>query len=137
MNPGVDRKPEEWARDIRRLSAGSVRYPPVSIWHGDADERVVPSNRGELVEQWLAAHGLTGTSTKDVQDNEILTRETYADAEGVAKVESVSVKGLGHAFPVQVDGFSNCGRSGDFVIDAKVCGARQIARFWGLIETEK
>src|SRR5262245_43487845 len=31
----------------------------VSIWHGDADGRVVPRNRQELVEQWTAVHGIT------------------------------------------------------------------------------
>jgi len=132
MNPGIDRKPEEWLATLGASSAGSVRYAPVSIWHGDADERVVPRNRGELVEQWTAAHGLTGASPKDVGTNEILTREIYADADGIAKVESVLVKGLGHAFPIQVGGVSPCGRSGDFVVDAKVCSAREIARFWGL-----
>ena len=129
MNPGVDRKPEEWRQT---LGVGSARYPHVSIWHGDADDRVIPPNRGELVEQWTAAHGLTGAPPKNVETNEFLTREIYVDASGAAKVESVLVKRLGHAFPIQVGGVWPCGRAGDFVVDAKVCGAREIARFWGL-----
>jgi poly(hydroxyalkanoate) depolymerase family esterase len=132
MNPGVDRKPEEW-REMLGASAGSAaRYPPVSIWHGDADDRVVPRNRGELVEQWTAAHGLAGAPPKTVDTNGILTREIYADPDGTPKVESVLVKSLAHAFPIRVGGVSPCGRPGDVVVDAKVCGAMEIARFWGL-----
>ena len=78
MNPGVDRKPEEWLAALGASPASPSRYPPVSIWHGDADERVVPRNRVELVEQWTAAHGLTGVTPKTVDTNEILTREIYA-----------------------------------------------------------
>ena len=58
----------------------------------------MPRNRGELVEQWTAAHGLTGSSPKDVGTNEILRREIYADADGTVKVESVLVKGLATHF---------------------------------------
>jgi poly(hydroxyalkanoate) depolymerase family esterase len=131
MNPGVDRTPEEWRAAIGASPTSPARYPPVSIWHGDADVRVVPRNRVELVEQWTAAHGLAGVTPNTLEANEILTREIYADANGSSKVESVLVKGLGHAFPIRVGG-SACGRPGDFVVDAKVCGATEIARFWGL-----
>ena len=51
MKPGVDRKPEEWRKALGETSASPTRYPPVSIWHGDADDRVAPRNRIELVEQ--------------------------------------------------------------------------------------
>ena len=132
MNPGVDRKPEEWRRALGASPTSATRYPPVSIWHGDADGRVVPRNRVELVDQWTAAHGVAGLPPKTQETNDILTRETYADAAGTAKVESVSVKGLAHAFPIRLGGASPCGRAGDFVVDAKVCGATEIARFWGL-----
>jgi poly(hydroxyalkanoate) depolymerase family esterase len=129
MNPGVDRSPEAWREALGASRVTSVRYPPISIWHGDADDRVAPRNRGELVEQWMAAHGLTGVSPKVSHTNEPLTREIYADKDGISKVETVLVKGLGHAFPIRVGG-PPCGRSGDFVVDARVCGAREIARFW-------
>jgi poly(hydroxyalkanoate) depolymerase family esterase len=132
MNPGVDRKPEEWKGALGASPTSPARYPPVSIWHGDADGRVVPRNRVELVEQWTAAHGLVGVAPKTPDTNEILTREVYADADGTAKVESVLVKGLGHAFPIRASGVPPCGRPGDFVVDAKVCGATEVARFWGL-----
>ncbi len=132
MNPGVDRKPEEWRQALAGTSGSPARYPPVSIWHGDADERVVSRNRIELIEQWTAAHGLTGIAIQSLPANGTLLREIYADASGTPKVESVVVKGLGHAFPIRIGGATACGRPGDFVVDVKVCAASEIARFWGL-----
>ena len=132
MKPGVDRKPAEWRKALGGTSVSPTRYPPVSIWHGDADERVVPRNRIELVEQWTAAHGLTGAASKISPHDEKLTRETYTDTSGTPKVESVVVKSLGHAFPIRADGVSPCGQPGDFVVDVQVCGVAEIARFWGL-----
>jgi poly(hydroxyalkanoate) depolymerase family esterase len=132
MNPGVDRKPEEWRKALGGPSASSTRYPPVSIWHGDVDERVVPRNRIELVEQWTAAHGLAGVAPQSSPSNDGLTREVYTDKSGTPKVESVVVKGLGHAFPIRAGEVPACGRPGDFVVDVKVCATAEIARFWGL-----
>ena len=132
MKPGVDRRPEEWRRALGATSGSKTRYPPVSIWHGDADERVVPRNRIELVEQWTAAHGLTGVAPRSPPTNEILTREIYTDTIGTPKVESVVIKGLGHAFPIRTGAGSPCGRPGDFVVDVQVCAVTEIARFWDL-----
>jgi poly(hydroxyalkanoate) depolymerase family esterase len=73
MNPGVDRKPEEWRQALAGTSGSPTRYPPVSIWHGDADERVVPRNRIELIEQWTAAHGLTGIALQSAGKWDALT----------------------------------------------------------------
>jgi poly(3-hydroxybutyrate) depolymerase len=132
MNPGVDRKPEEWRKALGDTLASPTRYPPVSIWHGDADDRVAPRNRTELVEQWTAAHGLTAVAPKGSSSNDGLTREVYTDTIGTPKVVGVVVKGLGHAFPIRAGGVPACGRPGDFVVDAKVCAVTEIARFWGL-----
>jgi poly(hydroxyalkanoate) depolymerase family esterase len=132
MKPGIDQTPAEWQRRVRKMAGGEGRIPPVSIWHGDADERVVPRNRQELVEQWTAVHGTTGTPARHGNSGPV-TRELYTDAAGVTAVESVLVKGLGHAFPIGTDGTASCGQPGDFVVSAEVCAAMEISRFWGLI----
>ena len=131
MRPGVDQTPAEWARRVR-LAGGEGRLPPVSIWHGEADHRVVPRNRQELVEQWTAVHSITEPPAHHSSSGP-LTRELYRDSAGVTRVESIMVKGLGHAFPIRTDGTSSCGQPGDFVVSAEVCAAMEISRFWGLI----
>ena len=93
---------------------------------------VVPRNRQELVEQWTAVHGITGPPAYH-SDGGPLTRELYTDGAGITVVESVLVKGLGHAFPIRTDDTSSCGQPGDFVVSAGVCAAMEISRFWGLI----
>jgi poly(hydroxyalkanoate) depolymerase family esterase len=126
MNPGIDQTPADWRR---RVPDPSGPVPPVSIWHGDSDTRVVPRNRQELIDQWTAVHGLVPTPTRSEQSGSV-TRELYMDGDAV-KVESVLVKGLGHAFPIRT-GTAPCGQPGDFVVAASVCAASEIARFWGL-----
>jgi poly(hydroxyalkanoate) depolymerase family esterase len=127
MSPGIDQTPAEWRQRVPDVPGG--RVPPVSIWHGDADTRVVPRNRQELVDQWTAVHGIAATPTRSEQSG-VITRELYADGAPV-KVESVLVAGLAHAFPIR-SGTPSCGQPGDFVIAAGVCAATEIARFWGL-----
>lgn len=128
MNPGVDHPAAEWRR---KVSAGERRFPPVSIWQGSADTRVVPANQRELVEQWTALHGIAAAQGR-VESGRTLTRIVFADAAGHPRVESVVVQGLKHAFPIETGGALPCGREGDFVTAAGVCAPREIGRFWGL-----
>jgi poly(hydroxyalkanoate) depolymerase family esterase len=131
MRPGVDQTPAEWARRVR-LAGGEGPLPPVTIWHGEADHRVVPRNQQELVEQLTAVHGITEPPAHRSSSGP-LTRELYTDSSGVTRVESVTVKELEHAFPIRTEGTSSCGQPGDFVVSAEVCAAMEISRFWGLI----
>jgi len=135
MKPGINLTPAEWRRRVRNLAGGAEgRVPSVSIWHGDADERVVPGNRQELVDQWTAVHGIAAIPARTESDGRI-ARELYRDGAGVTKVESVLVKDLAHAFPIRTDGSPPCGQPGDFVVSAGVCATREIARFWGLSDS--
>jgi poly(hydroxyalkanoate) depolymerase family esterase len=130
MNPGIDQAPAEWRRRVRNVAA-ERRIPPVSIWHGTADSRVVLRNWHELVEQWTAVHGIPAKPTRGERKGSV-TRTFYADGAGSVRVESVLVEGLAHAFPIRIGDQSPCGQPGDFVVAAEVCAATEIARFWGL-----
>ena len=131
MNPGIDQAPADWRRRVPDSTGADGRVPPVSIWQGDADTRVVPRNRQELVEQWTAVHGISATPARSERSGR-MTREFYIDGAGVTRVESVLVEGLAHAFPIRTGGTPSCGQAGDFVVAAEVCAASEIARFWGL-----
>lgn len=132
MNPGTDHSPAEWRRKVFDTDAGERRFPPVTIWQGSADKRVVPQNQRELVEQWTAVHGIADGPGR-TESGPTLTRAIYADAAGVVRVESVLVHGLDHAFPIETGGAASCGKAGDFVTAAGVCAAREIGRFWGFV----
>ena len=133
MNPGIDQSPDEWRRRVPRGVTGAHgRAPPVSIWHGSVDARVIPHNLQELVEQWTAVHGISAMPARH-ERNQFLRREVFTDGTST-RVESVLVKGLAHAFPIRTDGSTSCGQPGDFVASAGVCAAKEISRFWGLTE---
>ncbi len=106
-------------------------WPRVSVWQGGADERVAPRN-GELVAaQWLAVHELNPDSGQAGPSNQV--RQTrWTDGAGTVVVELNRLDGFGHAFPIDPE--TDCGTAGDYVVDGDVCAARQIARFWGLLD---
>ena len=131
MNPGVDLTPDVWRTRVREATGGGAPVPIISIWHGSADTRVLPRNQQELVEQWTALHGISDTSVRSERSRRI-TRMSYPGGAAEPRVESVSIEGHGHAFPI--DGTPACGQPGDFVVFAGVCAAREIAQFWGLVK---
>jgi poly(hydroxyalkanoate) depolymerase family esterase len=130
MRPGIDQAPAEWARRARKEGVDK-HVPPVSIWHGTADRRVVLRNWEELVEQWTALHSIPTKSARSKRDGRV-TRRLYVDSAGAVQVESVLIEGLTHAFPIRINGTPSCGHPDEFVVAAEVCAATEIARFWGL-----
>ena len=130
MHPGIDQSPAEWGRRVRNAAAGR-HIPPVSIWHGTADRRVVLRNWQELVEQWTAVHAIPAKPARSDRNGPV-THAFYTDGDGAVQVESVLVDGLAHAFPIRVGAAPSCGQVGEFVVAADVCAATEIARFWGL-----
>jgi poly(3-hydroxybutyrate) depolymerase len=131
MNPGIDQSPAEWRRKVREAAGGETRIPPISIWQGTADGRVVLRNWQELVEQWTAVHGVPAKPARS-EHNGAVTRNFHTDSAGSVRVESVLVEGLTHGFPIRIGGQPPCGQAGDFVVAVQVCAATEIARFWGL-----
>jgi poly(hydroxyalkanoate) depolymerase family esterase len=131
MAPGIDRTPAEWAGRVRDAAPARTNFPPLSIWQGQDDSRVAPRNRRELVEQWTAVRGIPAIPFETLHSGH-LTRERYSDGT-TTLVESVLVERLGHAFPIQGDGPLPCGQPGDFAVEAGVCAAAEILRFWGLL----
>jgi poly(hydroxyalkanoate) depolymerase family esterase len=128
MNPGVNHSAAEWRRKV----SAAEKFPPVAIWQGDADKRVVPDNQRELVEQWTALHGIPDAQGR-TETSGTVTRTTYADTSGAVRVESVLIKGLDHAFPIATGSGAPCGQESDFVKAAGVCAAREIGRFFGVV----
>lgn len=127
MNPGIDRPPAEWGSQV---PASPTRPSRIAIWHGDRDERVTPRNARELVEQWGLVLGVQPPPVRTETD--VLVRERYANADNSKTVDSVTVKGLAHAFPVVTGAGATCGQPGDFVVAAGVCAAGEIVTFWGI-----
>ena len=118
---GIDRTPEEWGHLLR---SGAPRYtgpkPPVSLWHGSADDVVVPKNFEELVEQWTDYHGID-RSPEVADDVAGHPHRIYADRTGRPLVETYLLTDRGHSFPG--DGSAGCpGQE-----NAGICAVARIA----------
>jgi poly(3-hydroxybutyrate) depolymerase len=128
MNPGKDKAPSAWGALVPKVAGASA--PRVSIWHGDADYTVRPSNLEQLVRQWTDVNGIAdkpaATSTVGKAKH-----EEYTDASGVVRVESWTISGMSHG--VSVDPKGGCGTAGAYVIDEGLCSTRHAAAFFGLI----
>src|SRR5215469_6373208 len=53
------RPAREWGNLVRKASSHPGPWPRVSIWHGNADKTVIPSNAVEILKQWTDLHGLS------------------------------------------------------------------------------
>src|SRR6185437_3177670 len=58
MFKSPSRSAREWGELVRKASPHRGPWPRVSVWHGDADNTVIPNNALELLKQWTDVHGL-------------------------------------------------------------------------------
>jgi poly(hydroxyalkanoate) depolymerase family esterase len=58
MFQSPSRSPGEWGDLVRKASSHRGPWPRVSVWHGNADKTVIPSNALEILKQWTEVHGL-------------------------------------------------------------------------------
>ncbi len=128
---GVDKTASEWA--AKAASPGfSGSYPKVSIFHGTSDVVVSPQNRLELVEQWTALHNTDATAdTRQIVGD--VTRETFNDAQGIARVYSYTIANMPHGIPVDPGTTSDKGgTTGIGYYDVDLWGAWRAAEDWGI-----
>lgn len=120
---GRDQSADAWAALVPKTS----NAPRVSIWQGDADWTVRPSNREELVKQWTKVNGVSETPSDSTTDGRA-THYVHRDASGVVRVESWSVSGMAHG--VAIDAKAGCGSTGPYALDVGVCSTTNAALFF-------
>ncbi|MCG6948055.1 MAG: PHB depolymerase family esterase [Acidobacteria bacterium] len=105
--------------------------PRVSIWHGETDPLIAPANLHLQLEQWATAAGVD----QDADDVERVgghVRKRYNNSDGKPVIETYMVQGMGHAIAVDPDGTPGCGVAAPFFVDAGICSAFWIARWFGI-----
>ena len=133
---GRSRRPREWGDLVRSASSHRGPWPKVSVWHGDADAAVKPSNADEIVKQWTDVHGLASKPPieKTVDGH---PHRVWHGADGAHLVESFTIAGMSHGAAVSTgDQPHQCGTAAPFFNDVGISSAHHIARFWGLLERE-
>lgn len=122
--------------DLVRGAAPGYRgpWPRISIWHGDSDRTVVPSNAAELVKQWADVHRLRVPASKhELVDGSV--RVIWRDAKGNIPLESYMVRGMGHGVPLGgASDDEDYGNPGDFMLEVGISSTTRIARFWGVVD---
>ena len=132
MSEPPSRSGREWGDLVRAASAHRGRWPRISVWHGEADTTVAPSNAEAIVAQWTDLHGLDPAGGQETRVHGA-RRRVWRDRAGRDVVELYLVPGMGHGVPIRVrPGAGRGGNPGPFILDAGIGSSLRIARFWGL-----
>lgn len=133
---GLNLSPEDWGERVRQHAPDGYNgpWPIISIWHGNADDRVKPGNLDELVDQWTYIHGIDRIFDDYVAlgpEGRFMHSE-YQDDHGIVRVETWQIDGMSHGTAIAGEPGARCGRTQDYILDAGICAPRRIGRFWGL-----
>lgn len=122
----------EWGDLVRRAASHDGPWPRVSVWHGNADTTVVPSNAREIIKQWTNVHRLPVLpSEQSMVDG--YPRAVWRDGAGVEVIESYSITHMAHGTPLSTgDADDECGAAGPFLLEAGISSSYHIAKFFGL-----
>ncbi len=126
--------PKALAADVTDGNPHHGPWPPVSVWQGQDDAVVAPSNGDRVRDQWRALSGLDQLPPRSESVGPF-TRDYWTDRTGRRMVEFVRLTGVGHAVPI--DSAAGCGHPpqafGDLVADVGVCSTAELLAFWGLL----
>jgi poly(3-hydroxybutyrate) depolymerase len=123
------------ARELQQALRGASDHrgpwPTISIWHGSADQTVVPSNAETMAGQWRGVHKLDERPSYSNATG-VLAKQVWCDPSGNAVIEINMIAGMGHGTPIG-DGL---GIAGPYMLDVGISSTRQIARFWGIAQAD-
>jgi feruloyl esterase len=124
---------EDQLRDtVRGASGHKGPWPRISIWHGSADQTVVPANADEIAKQWSSLHGATTAGSSVVCGH----RRSAWSVNGEDVIELYALEGLGHGAPLSTLGEDGCGATGPFLLEAGVSSSLEMAKFWRITSRE-
>jgi poly(hydroxyalkanoate) depolymerase family esterase len=125
---------KEWGELVRSANPGyQGRRPRVAIWHGSADPLLLIANLDAQMEQWTDALGVDDVPDDIVSEGR-LSRWLYADTSGRTRVETNTIRGMGHAVAIDPGAQPRrCGELRPYAEDVGVCAAARIAQWFGII----
>ena len=130
---GIDRTPTEWGDKVRNAHPTYTgAKPEMSVWHGAVDATVPPMYLAEMMQQWTNYHAVDQTADVNGMFHGH-DRKQYKDAGGATRVDSHSLEGIGHQFPIDPGaGATQCGTADASHVDVNTCGAYYIGQHWGI-----
>jgi feruloyl esterase len=131
MSQSPSRSTGEWGSLVRRASAYEGPWPRISVWHGSADETVIPSNAQDILRQWTDVHGLSVTPSVCVRVGGF-PREVWRTDRGEV-IENYTISDMPHGTPLAVGEVEGaCGAAGPFLLPVGISSSYQIAKFFGI-----
>jgi poly(hydroxyalkanoate) depolymerase family esterase len=127
------RRAEDWG-DLVRAAAPQHKgaWPRVSVWHGNADKTVIPSNAREIIKQWTAVHGLPIEPSAETKVDEY-PRQVWRNEAGEELIESYAITHMAHGTPLATGAAdTECGSAGPFLLEVGISSSFHIAKFFGL-----
>ncbi|MGB7659565.1 MAG: PHB depolymerase family esterase, partial [Pseudolabrys sp.] len=101
MYQSPSRSAREWADLVRKASSHRGPWPRVSVWHGNDDKTVIPSNALEILKQWTEIHGLPlSPSMKTRIDG--FPREVWINGAGDELIEAYTITNMAHGTPLAI-----------------------------------
>lgn len=130
---------KEWGEAILKQNPGyNGKYPRVLILHGTKDIVVDPQNSYELIKQWayvLHTDTVPAKTVSKFANNKDVIRESYQNKQQEEKIIFYSMKGVGHALPVDPGtGPTKGGATGLFAVDKDFFSTYWIAKDFGLVK---
>ena len=132
MFQSPSRSGREWGDLVRKASSHRGPWPRVSVWHGNADTTVIPSNAIEILKQWTEVHGLPlSPSVKTRVDG--FPREVWINEAGDELIEAYTINDMAHGTPLATgEAEGACGAPGPFLLPVGISSSYHIAKFFGI-----
>ena len=133
MFQSPSRPAREWGELVRKASSHRGPWPRVSVWHGNDDKTVIPSNALEILKQWTEVHGLPlSPSVKTQTDG--FPRAVWISEAGDEIIEAYSITNMAHGTPLAIgEGEGACGAPGAFLLPVGISSSYHIAKFFGIV----
>ena len=132
MYQSPSRSASEWGDLVRKASSHRGPWPRVSVWHGDADKTVIPSNAQEILKQWTEVHGLplSASATTRVDG---FPRDVWINDAGDELIEAYTIPNMAHGTPLAIgEAEGACGVPGPFLLPVGLSSSYHIAKFFGI-----
>jgi poly(hydroxyalkanoate) depolymerase family esterase len=132
MFQSPSRSGRDWGDLVRKASSHTGPWPRVSVWHGNADKTVIPSNAREILKQWTEVHGLPLAPSVETRVDGF-PREVWFNQAGDEVIEAYTINDMAHGTPLATgEAEGACGAPGPFLLQVGISSSYHIAKFFGL-----
>jgi poly(hydroxyalkanoate) depolymerase family esterase len=132
MFQSPSRPAREWGDLARKASSHQGAWPRVSVWHGNVDKTVIPSNAREILKQWTDIHGLSIVPSAQTRVDGY-PRDVWMNEAGDEILESYTITNMAHGTPLAIGGVEGaCGAAGPFLLPVGISSSYHISKFFGI-----